>query len=80
MVGVVLGRRRCGAVGGMTWHAGDTHPVLLMLVTWACGCRVCWLAGCCVLWVTWVASGGGVYLWVGWWHGTLVVVEVVVVG
>ena len=23
MVGVVLGGRRCGAVGGVTWHAGD---------------------------------------------------------
>ena len=59
---------------------GRHAPVLLMLVTWACGCRVCWLAGCRVLWATWVASGGGVYLWVGWWHGALVVVEVVVVG
>ena len=47
--------------------------MLLMLVTWACGCRVCWLAGCRVLWATWVISGGGGYLWVGWWHGTLVV-------
>ena len=72
----------CGGLGGVTWHAGETEgaPVLLMLVTWACGCRVCWLAGCRVLWATWVVSGGGGYLWAGWWHGALVVVEVVVVG
>ena len=51
--------------------------MLLMLVMCACGCRVCWLAGSRVLWATWVVSGGGSYLWAGWWNGALVV-EVVV--
>ena len=51
--------------------------MLLMLVTRAYGFRACCLAGCHVLWAAWVVSGGGGYLWVGWWHGTLVVDVVV---
>ena len=43
-----------------------------------------WLLGlvgvCRGLWAAWVVGRGGGYLWAAWWHGEVVVVEVVVVG
>ena len=52
--------------------------MLLMLATWACGCW--WLGVCRGLWTAWVVGRGGGDLWAAWWHGAVVVVEVVVVG
>ena len=53
--------------------------MLLMLATWVCGCWV-WLGVCRGLWAAWVVGRGGGDLWAAWWHGAVVVVEVVVVG
>ena len=74
----------CGGVGRVMWHAGDMAGARVVvdigdMAVWLlhlCGCRVSFAGGCHGSWAAGVVIGGGAYLWVMWWQGAVVVVEV----
>ena len=65
MVGIVLGGRCCGAVGGVTWHAGNMEGAPCVVDAGDVGV---WLSGLLVGWLSCFVGDMGRQ----WWWGLLV--------